>query len=470
MFIQKNENSLKQHSFLLLELSARPYLYELSQKYKKNITQIRQIPEEEFEDWKKKGFDYIWMMGIWQLGETGLKHSLKIKEKFKKYIPDLSDEDIIGSPYCIVSYTINSSIGSRDDLIWFRSKLNSFGIKLILDFVPNHTSFDAPEIKSNPEFYIHSSQPIDLNQYNEEGIAYACLKKSNPWRDVAQLNLFNEEVRKWQIQILLSIAQVADGVRCDVPMCYLTKVFAQNWGVEPVPEHEFWEIAISQIKGKYPDFIFIGELYREYNDDLLLLGFDYVYDCCSFLDETLQILKQRNDNRYVRFTENHDEIRAIERYSNSVEKSNAFSAAILSHPGIRMLFQDQWLGKRNALGVHLKRSVPEEINFKVVKFYEKLFEILSMKALKCGEISYPSFSGNEKKFIFQWSFQEEKILFIINLSDSNQEGIIHVQPEYTFEFFSGKNIDSEQASKNELHFSSLPYQVQALISNNFKHI
>lgn len=50
------------------EISTRPWLYSLSEKYNKNITKLNQIPEEEFQALRNKGIDVVWLMGVWSLG------------------------------------------------------------------------------------------------------------------------------------------------------------------------------------------------------------------------------------------------------------------------------------------------------------------------------------------------------------------------------------------------------------------
>jgi len=53
----------------ILELPARPWLYSLSQKYKKNLTKLGAIPDEEFALIKQQGFSIVWLMGVWNLGK-----------------------------------------------------------------------------------------------------------------------------------------------------------------------------------------------------------------------------------------------------------------------------------------------------------------------------------------------------------------------------------------------------------------
>lgn len=58
----------------VMELSTRPWLYELSRKYGRTITSLRDIPLGEFTRYKKMGMDIIWMMGVWRLGPYGVQH------------------------------------------------------------------------------------------------------------------------------------------------------------------------------------------------------------------------------------------------------------------------------------------------------------------------------------------------------------------------------------------------------------
>ena len=102
----------------LYEISTRPWLYELSQKYGKEITKLRNIPLEEFDYLSNKGIEIIWMMGIWKLGNYGLEYDKK--NDYSNVLPDWTKDDVIGSPYSIVEYTCNPEIGTNDDLIWLR--------------------------------------------------------------------------------------------------------------------------------------------------------------------------------------------------------------------------------------------------------------------------------------------------------------------------------------------------------------
>ena len=140
---------------ILYEISTRPWLYELSKKYQKSITKLKDIPLEEFDNLRENGIDIVWMMGVWKLGQYGLKFDRELE--FFDILPDCTKEDKIGCPYSIVEYNCNPEIGTNEDLIWLKKELNSRNLKLMLDFVPNHSAHDAPTSK-NPKLYIRAPE------------------------------------------------------------------------------------------------------------------------------------------------------------------------------------------------------------------------------------------------------------------------------------------------------------------------
>ena len=112
-------------NYSLLQISTRQYLYLLSQKYSKPITKIIDIPESVFDEWKQMGFEWVWMMGVWQIGQYGINFDRQDPYRRKKYdanCPGWTEEDVIGSPFAIVSYTINKELGEEKDIAWLRQQ------------------------------------------------------------------------------------------------------------------------------------------------------------------------------------------------------------------------------------------------------------------------------------------------------------------------------------------------------------
>ena len=269
---------------ILYEISTRPWLYELSKKYKKEITKIKDIPLSEFDYLKENGIEIVWMMGVWKLGKYGLEYDQKMN--YSNVLPDWTKDDVIGSPFAITEYVCNPDIGTNDDLIWLREQLNSRNLKLMLDFVPNHSAIDAPTA-SNPKYYIRAPEgKKDPDKYTDSGIAFGRYNHdSDPWKDVIQWNYWENETRELMKNNLMTVLSFADGVRCDVASLMLNDAFQETWKEEleywgyKRPENEFWEYAFNEVKSKYPNAILLAEVYGDQEiESLYKLGFTYTYD------------------------------------------------------------------------------------------------------------------------------------------------------------------------------------------------
>lgn len=432
-------------SMRLLEISTRPYLYSLSEKYGRSITKLRDIPQSEFDSMKAKGFEWVWFMGIWQLGDYGLQHDRTdpgLRQSYDSVLPGWTEDDVIGSPYSVFSYTCNSAVGSDSDIRWLRKQLNSRGIKLMLDFVPNHSSCDAPEVASKPEFYVRCEQGTtpDPSVYLPNGIAFGCGMWCAPWTDVAQFNYMDSGLRQNRIGVLKNIAGLADGCRCDMAHLILNDNFwdywnrqLSSWGYAKAST-EFWADAIAAVKRDYPNFIFMAESYGDVLQKLHQCGFDYTYDkdlLDNLRDRNLYQFKEtlwRTDFGYkthlAHFTENHDEPRAVSLFNDNYNAADAAAVALLTLPGCRFFFQEQENGFSRKLDVHLRRAVSETPNGKVQYFYQKLFEILAMDALVDGEFTQLSIDGSDTILTWKWVKGEQHILVTVNFGDNQSGGFI----------------------------------------------
>src|SRR5215208_221815 len=88
--------------------------------------------------------DAVWLMGVWERSPAGRSIALGdpgLMAGMRSALPDLRDEDVIGSPYCVRDYIVDARFG---DLGAAREALAARGLKLILDFVPNHVAPDHP--------------------------------------------------------------------------------------------------------------------------------------------------------------------------------------------------------------------------------------------------------------------------------------------------------------------------------------
>src|SRR5215213_5645783 len=139
---------------------------------------------------------------------------------------------------------------------------------------------------------------------------------------------------------VLDIADQCDGVRCDMAMLLLNRVFAQTWGerVGWPPPSEYWTDVIGAVRAAHPGFVFMAEAYWDLEHELQSLGFDFCYDkrlydrlesgdapsICQHLQADLDY-----QNRLVRFLENHDEPRAAATFTPDRERAAAVVIATL---------------------------------------------------------------------------------------------------------------------------------------------
>lgn len=438
----------------LLQVSARPWLYELSQTRGKAIHSLRDIPDDVFTSIQALGFDMLWVMGVWSVGPYGVAHDRsdpELVKGFKALLPDYTPSDVIGSPYAIVNYTCNSELcpGGDSDLIWLRKKLNSLGIRLMLDFVPNHSALDSPWMSQNISLYVRAppgqQPPYDPSRYYTNGVAYGNMVYSAAWTDVGQLNYWNPATRAHMSQQLTRVASFADAIRCDMAYIVLNDPFQQQWSSElsawgwKRPADEFWPAAIANAKAAYPGTIFLAEVYGDYFQALQAQGFDFTYDK-ELLDRLrsghLDNLRgwisymQPWQNHLCRFLENHDDNRAVSMFGGSVQRTDAAALVAYTLPGLRFFFQDQWHGLANKLDVHLRRSATEAHSQEAHTFYEKLASILASPAFRDGTWTNLQATGPDAWRLVAWSWAHkdsgEKRLVVVDFSEVAAGGAVVV--------------------------------------------
>ena len=229
----------------LLEINARVWLNHLSRKAGRPRT-LADIDEATFDGFAEQGLDWIWLLSVWQTGAAGRAVSRgnpQWRAEFKALLPDLTEDDICGSGFAITAYSVSDALGGDAALARFREKLARRGIKLMLDFVPNHTAPDHLWVKGHPGYYVEGSEEalaaspenylrVETNQ-GPKILAYGRDPNFAGWPDTLQLNYANLELQKARIDELITIAGKCDGVRCDMAMLLLPDIFQRTWGVTP---------------------------------------------------------------------------------------------------------------------------------------------------------------------------------------------------------------------------------------------
>ena len=428
---------------LLYQINTRCWLADLSAQHKRAIT-LATVPDTEFQFWQKSGFTHIWLMGVWTTGaharDIALKHP-DLRRDYDVVLPGWTDADVAGSPYSIADYVVPKALGGDEELKKFRAKLNKLGMKLILDFVPNHLGLDHPWVSAQPELFVQSPKQSDgtFAVKTATGTRWIANGKDPyfaPWTDVAQLDYRRVATRTAMRKLLVSLAAKCDGVRCDMAMLMLNDVFAKTWAHLPTDTpslaNEFWPDAIKEAKQAQPGFIFMAEVYWGLEGRLQSLGFDYTYDKALYDDlierhsaeAQRKLLTHPPDYvaRSIHFLENHDEPRVAAKLSPP--ENHAAALAILGLPGMRFLHEGQLTGARIKMPVQLGRRPVEPEQAEIKAAYEKLLATLkkTLVGQGAGQIlaPHPAWDGNpthQNFIVVQWQGNGPEFdLVVVNLA------------------------------------------------------
>jgi hypothetical protein len=427
----------------LFQINTRVWLGQLSRAAGKPIT-LADIDNETIDSFAERGFDWIWLLSVWRTGAAGRavsRSNRQWREEFKTVLPDLTEADICGSGFAITSYEVSETLGGESGLATFRERLARRGIKLMLDYVPNHTAPDHPWAKMHPEYYVEGSEKTlaetpqnYLRVDTDKGpriLAYGRDPNYPGWPDTLQLNYGDPALQATRIEELISIAATCDGVRCDMAMLLLPEVFQRTWGIWPEP---FWPKATAAVRAKHPAFKFLAEVYWDLEWNLQQQGFDYCYD-----KRLYDRLKAGNagpvrghlfadlayQDRLARFLENHDEPRAALEFPPLQHRA----AAIITFlsPGMRFFHQGQFEGARVRVPAHLCRGPEEPVDRNISAFYMKLLSVLlKTRALRDGAWSLiqpqPAWHGNPSSEGFiagAWSGAgESRVIVVVNYTPS----------------------------------------------------
>lgn len=433
----------------LYEVNTCLFIKRMSRKYGRALT-LATVPDEEWQLLVRRGFDLLWLMGVWQRSLSARQRALVepgLQQEYGRALPGWTAEDIAGSPYAVYSYTLNPSLGEPKELAQLKSKLNKQGLGLILDFVPNHLACDHPWTFSHPEWFVQGSKTDALMHPDwffstDKGVYLAHGRDPNfpPWTDTVQMNFYSADLRKALISELLRVAEVADGVRCDMAMLTLNDVFEKVWGevLKGYPRQvtEFWVEAIEQVKKRRPDFLFVAEAYWGLEQRLQKIGFDFTYDK-SFYDKLRFSNPQdirgyleaniSSHQRSVRFIENHDEPRAVTAFGR--ERSLAAAVVLTTVPGLRLYHDGQLEGRMIRLPVQLQREPVEGTDPEIEQFYNRLLSVGNTPAFHEGqwepiEVSKggEDNSRHQNLLTWGWHYAGQFKIVIVNYSPNPAQG------------------------------------------------
>ena len=330
-------------------------------------------------------------------------------------IGEVERKGTLGSYYSIYNYTeVNSEFGTLQDFKSVVDKAHASGMKVILDWVANHTSRDAVWLE-NEDWYVTDSDGNVVAPYD--------------WSDVAKLNYDNKDMRDAMLQSMLWWVREAgiDGFRCDV--------------ANEVPT-DFWLRATDSLKAIKPDIFMLAEAEEP---ELNVKAFDayYAWDFhhkmnmvakgegnVDSLRISLNKMNSRFDDRAIPmyFTSNHDENSwngtEFERMGDAV---SIFAALTYVLPGMPLIYNGQEVGFNRRLEFFEKDNIDWSDSGSKLQFTELYVQLNAFK--KSNSALFTQEKGGEMVEVENnisdkvWSFKrlkgENEVHCVFNFTDED---------------------------------------------------
>jgi glycosidase len=372
--------------------------------------------EKELPRLQKMGIKILWLMPINPVGEKNRKGSL-------------------GSYYSVMDYkAVNPEFGSKSDFTSLVSKAHELGMKVIIDWVANHTAWDNNLIEKHPEWY------------KKDSTGKICPPVPD-WTDVAALDYSQQGLREYMTDAMLYWIKETDidGFRCDVA------------GMLPV---SFWNEAVPKLKLAKPVFMLAEEESAKIHDSGY---FDATYSWALFhamndiargkkpattIDSlmTAEAKTYPPDAYRMRFTSNHDENSWNgTEFERMGEGARAFAVLSFTLPGIPMIYSGQESAMNRRLRFFDKDTIPWG-NFPLDDFYSKLTGLKTASSLleagkAGGTFSKIKNSADKAVYAFMRKSERNQMVVFLNLSGTDQTATLKAGDyagEYTEAFTGAK--------------------------------
>src|SRR2546421_351224 len=354
---------------------------------------------------KELGVTILWLMPIHPIGQEKKKGT-------------------IGSPYAVRDYYgINPDYGTKEDLKRLINESHQRGLKVIIDIVANHTSWDSVLMK-HPDWYKHDAKGNITYPYD--------------WTDIAALNYANPDLRRYMTDMLKYWIHEfdLDGFRCDVA------------GEVPT---DFWENARTELDTIKPDILMLAEAHKP---DLEVKAFelDYSWPLHSALTDVLQGRAPASDLRkawedefkewprgalHMRFSDNHDERRAIARFGE--RGALAASAFMFTLDGVPLIYNGMEAGDTTESGAPaLFEKLPifwgnAERRPEFPRFYKQIIALRkSSNALRRGSLAWLRNSDDSRVVSYVRHSANEDVVVAINFSNRPFVGSVELADGQAF--------------------------------------
>lgn len=420
------------------------WLHQLSEKYKREIKRLDQVPDEELDQLARWNFNALWLIGIWERSTAS--------QKIKHLTGNIS---AVSSAYSLYDYVIADELGGENAFRNLKDRAWVHGIRMASDMVPNHMGVYSKWVVEKPNYFLQRNEPpypnysftgpnlseddrvevrIEDQYYNRKDAAVVFQRKDRftgstkyiyhgndgtnmPWNDTAQLNLLNPEVRESLIQTIMYVARKTPIIRFDAAMTLAKKHYQRLWFPNPgsggaipsrtdysmtleqlnkIMPNEFWREVVDRINAEMPNVLLLAEAFWLMEGYFVrTLGMHRVYNS-AFMH---MMMKEENDKyrklvtntlefnpeilkRYVNFMSNPDEETAINQFGKG-DKYFGVAVMMLTMPGLPMFGHGQIEGFSEKYGMEYKQAYYNEApdEHLVWRHNKELFPLMKMRYL-----------------------------------------------------------------------------------------
>ncbi len=407
---------------VLMAKNTYVWLDQLSKAYKRPITRLDHIPDEELDKLAAWGVTGLWLIGLWERSTA----SARIKQL-------CGNPEAIASAYSLKDYRIADELGGEAACQNLRERAWRRGMRLASDMVPNHMGIDSNWLYEHPDWFISmpyspfpsytfsgenlsadSRATVQIEdhyydrtdaavvfKYHDHGknsdkfIYHGNDGTSMPWNDTAQLNYLNPAVREAVIQKILAIARNFPIIRFDAAMTLARRHFQRLWFPLPgggcdIPSRsefsltaeqfnqympqEFWREVVERVAAEAPDTLLLAEAFWLMESYFVrTLGMHRVYNS-AFMNllrdednaKYRQLIKNTLEfdpqilKRYVNFMNNPDEKTAASQFGKG-DKYFGICTLLATMPGLPMFGHGQVEGFTEKYGMEYKRAYVDEV-------------------------------------------------------------------------------------------------------------
>jgi cyclomaltodextrinase / maltogenic alpha-amylase / neopullulanase len=332
----------------------------------------------------------------------------------------LKSKGSLGSPYAVRDYyAINPDYGTAADLKRLVAEAHKRGLRVIMDVVANHTSWDSVLMR-HPEFYVRDATGHILPPRPE-------------WGDVAHLDYRNPGLRRYMTDMLIYWLREfdVDGFRCDAA------------GEVPT---DFWEQLRPELERIKPDLVMLAEweepelLAHAFNIDYSWTFYHAVADAIlgRAPAEAVRTAWEQSAAQYernalrMRFSDDQDELRAVARFG--LPGSLAAAAIMLTMDGVPLLYNGMEVSDTaESTAPALFERIPIFWGIaarrpEVPVFYQQMIALRrAHPALTHGEVRWLRNSDERRIITFERAAPGERLVMAVNLSSQKFSGIVAVE-------------------------------------------